>query len=121
LASTASSQNRWRSCSGTATAQAPGFRRIHDLGFARLFSEIDRHFQQSLAAEKTLKATPISAWDDLIEKGTMPDAWRPNPLRFHRARGAGVLHFGRNRRRRSPEDAFDLPADSPIFLPAASF
>jgi uncharacterized protein YfaS (alpha-2-macroglobulin family) len=112
-------QNRWRFLQRTATAQAPG-KDFTTWDLARLFSEIDRHFQQSLAAEKTLKATPISAWDDLIEKGTMPDAWRPTLYDFI-AHEALEFYTSGEQAAAKPEDAFDLPADSPIFLPAAEF
>src|ERR1051326_6745650 len=60
-------QNRWRFLQRTTTAQAPG-KDITTWDLPRLFSEIDRHFQSSLAAEATLKATPIAAWDDLLPK-----------------------------------------------------
>src|SRR6266481_1763948 len=67
-------QNRWRFMQRTATAQAPG-KDFTTWDLKRLFAEIDRQFQKALAADKTLKATPISAWDDLLEKGTMPEAY----------------------------------------------
>src|SRR5580658_3678709 len=74
-------QNRWRFMQRTATDQAPG-KDFTTWDLPRLFAEIDRHFQQSLAAEKFLKATPIAAWDGLIEKGTMPDNFRPTLYDF---------------------------------------
>jgi len=74
-------QNRWRFLQRTATAQAPG-KDFTTWDLPRLFDEIDRHFQLSLAAQATLKATPISAWDDLIEKGAMPDSYRPTLYDF---------------------------------------
>ena len=36
----------------------------------------------ALAADKPLKATPIAAWDGLLEKGTMPDSYRPTLYDF---------------------------------------
>src|ERR1035441_1094463 len=68
-------QNRWRFLQRTATAQAPGTD-FTTWDLPRLFAEIDKQFQKALAAEKILKATPISAWDGLLEKGTMPDSYR---------------------------------------------
>src|ERR1017187_2299562 len=74
-------QNRWRFMQRTATAQAPG-KDFTTWDLPRLFTEIDRQFQKALAAERILKATPISAWDDLIEKGTMPDSDQPTLYDF---------------------------------------
>lgn len=93
-------QNRWRFVQRTATAQTPG-KDFRTWDLPRLFAEIDRHFQQSLAAEKILKATPISAWDDLIEKGTMPDSHRPTLYDFI-AQEALEFYTSVNRRRPSP-------------------
>jgi hypothetical protein len=103
----------------TATAQAPG-KDFTTWDLPRLFAEIDRHFQQSLAAEKFLKATPISAWDDLIEKGTMPDSFRPTLYDFI-AHEALEFYTSGEQAAAKPQDAFELPADSPIFLPAGEF
>ncbi|MGA2555027.1 MAG: alpha-2-macroglobulin family protein [Verrucomicrobiota bacterium] len=112
-------QNRWRFLQRTATAQSPGTD-FTAWDLPRLFAEIDRHFQQSLAAEKTLKATPISAWDDLIEKGTLPDAWRPTLYDFI-AREALDFYTSGEQAAARPQDAFELAADSPIFLAAPEF
>jgi hypothetical protein len=112
-------QNRWRFLQRTATAQAPG-KDFTTWDLPRLFAEIDRHFQQSLAAEKMLKATPIGAWDDLIEKGTMPEAWRPTLYDFI-AHEALEFYTSGEQAAAKPEDAFALAADSPIFLSAAEF
>src|SRR5436305_274511 len=48
----------------------------------RLFAEIDKQFTKALAAEKELKATPIATYDALLEKGTMPDTYRPTLYDF---------------------------------------
>jgi hypothetical protein len=112
-------QNNWRFMQRTATAQAPG-KDFTTWDVPRLFAEIDRHFQQSLAAEKALKATPVSAWDDLIEKGTMPDTWRPTLYDFIAHEALAFYTSGEQAAAR-PEDSFDLPSDSPIFRPAAEF
>src|SRR6266481_8555342 len=50
--------SRWRFMQRTATAQAPG-KDFTTWDLARLFAEIDRHFQKALTAEAVLKATPI--------------------------------------------------------------
>jgi hypothetical protein len=112
-------QNRWRFMQRTATAQAPG-KDFTTWDLPRLFAEIDRHFQQSLAAEKILKAAPISAWDDLIEKGTMPDGERPTLYDFL-TREALEFYTSGEQAAAKPQDAFELAADSPILLSAPQF
>src|SRR5208282_1974391 len=82
--------------------------------------EIDRHFQQSLAPGKILQATPISAWDDLIEKGTMPESYRPTLYDFIAHEALEFYTSGEQAAAKS-EDAFELAAASPIFLPAGEF
>jgi hypothetical protein len=112
-------QNRWRFMQRTATAQAPG-KDFTTWDLPRLFAEIDRHFQLSLAAEKILKATPISAWDDLIEKGTVPDSDQPTLYDFI-AREALEFFTSGEQAAAKPEEAFDLPANSPIFQPVPEY
>jgi len=112
-------RNRWRFMQRTATAQAPG-KDFTTWDLPRLFAEIDRHFQESLAAERILKATPISAWDDLIEKGTMPDSYRPTLYDFI-AYEALEFYTSGEQAAAKPQDAFELAADSPIFLSSTEF
>ncbi|MGP8234172.1 MAG: alpha-2-macroglobulin family protein, partial [Limisphaerales bacterium] len=112
-------QNRWRFMRRTATAQAPG-KDFTTWDLSRLFAEIDRHFQQSLAAQKVLQATPISAWDDLIEKGTMPENYRPTLYDFIAHEALEFYTSGEQAAAKS-EDAFEVAADSPVFLPAGEF
>jgi hypothetical protein len=112
-------QNRWRFMQRTQTAEPPGAD-ITTWDLATILAEIDKHFTLALAAEQTLKATPISAWNDLIEKGTVPDTYRPtlydflvfDALSFYSSgEQAGAL----------PQDTFEIMADDPIFAPAAEF
>jgi hypothetical protein len=112
-------QNRWRFMQRTQTAEPPGAD-ITTWDLATILAEIDRHFTLALAAEQTLKATPISLWDFLIEKGTVPDTYRPtlydflvfDALSFYNSgEQAGAL----------PQDKFEIMADSPIFAPVAEF
>jgi len=112
-------QNRWRFMQRTQTAEPPGAD-ITTWDLATILAEIDRHFTLALAAEQTLKATPISAWDDLIVKGTVPDTYRPtlydflvfDALSFYSSgEQAGAL----------PQDTFEIMADDPIFAPVTEF
>src|SRR5512140_3109544 len=62
-------QNRWRFVQRTATAQAPG-PDFTTWDLPRVFAQIDLQFQKALAAAPMLKATPVSAWNDLLRPGT---------------------------------------------------
>ena len=105
-------QNRWRFMQRTATAAQPG-KDFTTWDLPRLFAEIDKQFQKALAAEKILKATPIGAWDDLLQKGTMPDSYRPTLYDFI-AHEALEFYTSGEQAAAKPEDAFELSADSPI-------
>ena len=112
-------QNRWRFMQRTATAEAPG-KDFTTWDLARLYAEIDNQFQKALSAEKILKATPVSAWDDLLIKGTMPDSYRPTMYDFI-AHEALEFYTSGEQGAAKPEDAFELSADGPIFDSAAKF
>ncbi|HEY5480382.1 MAG TPA: alpha-2-macroglobulin family protein, partial [Verrucomicrobiae bacterium] len=112
-------QNRWRFMQRTATAAQPG-KDFTTWDLPRLFREIDRQFQKALAAEKILKATPISAWNDLLRKGTMPDSYRPTLYDFI-AQQALAFYTSGEQAAAKPEDAFELSADSPILDSAEKF
>jgi hypothetical protein len=112
-------QNRWRFMQRTQTAEPPGAD-ITTWDLATILAEIDRHFTLALATDATLKATPIGVWDFLIEKGTVPDMYRPtlydflvfDALSFYNSgEQAGAL----------PQDTFEIMADDPIFAPAPDF
>jgi len=91
-------QNKWRFMQRTATAQQPG-KDFTTWDLPRLFAEIDKQFQKALAAEKILKATPVTAWNDLLQKGTMPDSLRPTLYDFIVHEALEFLHLGRAGRR----------------------
>jgi uncharacterized protein YfaS (alpha-2-macroglobulin family) len=112
-------QNRWRFMQRTATATQPG-KDFTTWDLPRLFAEIDKQFQKALAAEKILKATPISAWDDLLQKGTMLDSYRPTLYDFI-AYQALQFYTSGEQAAAKPEDAFELSADSPILDSAEKF
>ncbi len=112
-------QNRWRFLQRTSTAESPGAD-IQTWDLRRILAEIDRHFSAALANEAVLKDTPISTYDALLEKGTVPDDYRPtlfdflayDALQFYQAPEHGVT---------VAEDEFEISADGPIFAPTAEF
>ena len=117
--------NRWRFMRRTATAEAPG-QDFTTWDLPRLFAEIDRQFTKALAAADTLKRTPIAGFNDLLTKGTLPDAYRPTLYDFI-AHEALKFYTSGEQAAAKAEDAFELFADKlvyglvPIFGPAEDF
>jgi hypothetical protein len=112
-------QNRWRFLQRTQTAEPPGAD-ITTWDLATILAEIDRHFTLALEAEAALKATPIGVWDFLIEKGTVPDTYRPTLYDFLVFEALSFYNSG-EQAGALPQDTFEIMADSPIFAPAAEF
>jgi uncharacterized protein YfaS (alpha-2-macroglobulin family) len=122
-------QNRWRIQQRTAVAQpaaaadpaAPaGTDDLQTWDLRRLFAEIDRQFGLALADAETLQRTPIASLDGLLEPGTVPDRYRPTVYDFLVHQALEFYTAGEQAGAR-PEDAFTLPADSPIFDDAEAF
>ncbi len=112
-------QNRWRFVQRTQTAAAPS-EDFTTWDLKRLFTEIDKQFTKALSAEKDLKATPIASYNALLEKGTMPDAYRPTLFDFV-AFDALQFYTSAEQAGARPEDAFELAADSPVLGSADDF
>jgi uncharacterized protein YfaS (alpha-2-macroglobulin family) len=111
--------NRWRFLNRTATGEAPGDD-MTTWDLPRIFAEIDKQFTKALAAEKELKATPVAAYDQLLEKGTLPDSYRPTLYDFI-AFEALTFYTSPEQAGARAEDAFELEASSPIFAPVDEF
>jgi hypothetical protein len=105
--------NRWRFMQRTQTAQAPG-KDFTTWDLPRLFTEIDKQFGKALAGADTLKRTPIATFDDVLQKGTVPDAYRPTLYDFIAHEALKFYTSGEQAAAR-PEDAFELLADKPVF------
>ncbi len=112
-------QNRWNFMQRTQTAGAPG-PDIQTWDLRRVLAEIDRHFVAALANEKTLKATPIGEYNDLLRPGSVPDAYRPTMFDFLVNEALQFYQAGEQSSTKD-EDSFELDADSPIFDGAAEF
>jgi len=112
-------QNRWRFMERTATAQPPGDD-ILTWDLPRIFAEIDKHFMNALVQQEILRKTPVSEYDALLQKGNVPDAYRPTMFDFI-AYEALEFYTSGEQAAAKPEDAFELLADSPIFDPADKF
>ena len=112
-------QNRWRFLQRTQTA-APPSEDFTAWDLPRILSEIDKQFTKALAGADVLKKTPVADYNDLLEKGNAPDAYRPTLYDFL-AFNALAFYTAGEQAGAKAEDAFDLSAGSPIFAPAEEF
>ena len=112
-------QHRWRFADRTQTAAAPEAD-FTTWDLPRILSEIDRHFLASLANAEQLQQIPISDYEDLLEKGNVPDSYRPTlfDVLAHNALG---FYLAGEQAASQPFDAFQLSASSPIFSSVADF
>ncbi|MGB2861700.1 MAG: alpha-2-macroglobulin family protein [Sedimentisphaerales bacterium] len=112
-------QNSWRFIERTQTAEPPGAD-ITTWDLPRILAEIDRHFTLALDAEQELKTIPTDDWDDLLEKGTVPDSYRPTLYDFLAFEALSFYSAG-EQAGTIPQDAFEIMADSPVFGSVAEF
>jgi hypothetical protein len=112
-------QNRLRFQQRTQTAEAPG-KDFTTWDLPRILAEIDKHFTTALANEKLLKATPVAQYDDLLEKGSVPDTYRPTVFDFLAHEALQFYQAGEQGAAKA-EDEFEIAADSPIFGTVAEF
>ena len=112
-------QNRWRFMQRTQTAVAPSDD-MTTWDLPRILSAIDDQFSKTLGYAETLKATPIADYDDLLEKGNVPDTYRPTLYDFVAHSALEFYSSGEQAGSRAI-DSFDLSADSPIFAQANEF
>ena len=106
-------QNRWRFLQRTQTATEPG-KDFTTWDLPRLFSEIDRQFRTALIGAELLQKTPLAQFGDLLEPGSLPDAYRPTLYDFI-AQEALKFYTSGEQAAAKPEDAFELTADRPIY------
>src|SRR6185437_13245206 len=97
----------------TQTAQAPG-KDFTTWDLPRLFAEIDKQFQKALANADALKKTPVATFDDLLQKGTLPDSYRPTLYDFI-ANEALKFYASGEQAAAKASDAFEISAESPLF------
>ncbi len=112
-------QNRWRFINRTQTSEPPG-EDITTWDLPRILAEIDLHFTLALEADQELKAIAVTEYDDLLEKGTVPDAYRPTLYDFLAHEALSFYSAGEQAGAESM-DAFEIMTGSPIFSPAAEF
>lgn len=112
-------QNRWQFMQRSQTA-APPSDDFTTWDLARILDEIDKQFQKALTAADELKKVPIGQFDEFLQKGNVPDAYRPTLYDFL-AYNALDFYTAAEQAGARAEDAFDLRADSPIFSDVADF
>ncbi|HKS36315.1 MAG TPA: alpha-2-macroglobulin family protein [Verrucomicrobiae bacterium] len=101
--------NRWRFMQRTQTARQPG-KDFTTWDLPRLFAEIDKQFTKALSAADTLKKTPIATFDDLLQKGTLPDTYRPTLYDFI-ANEALEFYTSGEQAAANAQDEFELTVD----------
>ena len=112
-------QNQWRFMNRTRMNAPPG-EDITTWDLTQILSEIDAQFTKALAQPDKLKAIPIANYDELLEKGNAPDAYRPTLFDFLAHNAIDFYSSGTQAGNRQ-QDAFDLSAESPIFGSAEDF
>ncbi len=112
-------QNRWRIVRRTAAGDATG-NDVTTWDLARILTEIDRQFDQALKNEKELKATPIATYDALLDKGDIPDTFRPTLFDFLAFDALGFYAAGEQAGAKA-EDVFELSPGSPVFATVDEF
>ena len=104
-------QNRWRFLKRTRSAEPPGDD-ILSWDLPRILAEIDAHFHAALADPQALTGIPIASYDALLEKGNVPDSYRPTLYDFIAHEALRFYQAG-EQAGSSVRDAFILSADSP--------
>ncbi|MEQ1827108.1 MAG: MG2 domain-containing protein, partial [Pirellula sp.] len=74
-------QNRWQFANRTATSTTPS-EDFTTWDLSRLFAEIDKHYSLALEDEAGLKQIPIATYDALLDRGSLPDSYRPTLFDF---------------------------------------
>ncbi len=112
-------QNRWRFMDRTRTAEPPG-EDFTTWDLPRILAEIDAHFTAALDNREALRSIPVSDFDGLLNKGTVPDTYRPTLFDFL-AHEAISFYAAGEQAAVQVEDPFILQAGSPIFSPIDAF
>lgn len=86
----------------------------------RIVAEVDAQFSKALANAAVLQGTPIETYAVLLEKGTVPDSYRPTLFDFL-AFDALDFYTSNSLDLPSAEGAFQIEADGPALGSAAEF
>jgi hypothetical protein len=112
-------QNRWRFAQRTRTGEAPG-EDITTWDLPRILSEIDKQFQKTLSYHEVLKKQAIGDYDFVLNKGNVPESYRPTLYDFV-VHNALLFYSAGEQAGSKAQDSFVLSADSPVFASAKDF
>jgi uncharacterized protein YfaS (alpha-2-macroglobulin family) len=104
-------QNRWRFANRTQTQQAPSDD-FETWDLKRLLQEADKLFDEALADPIALQKVPVGDYDALLDKGSVPDSYRPTLFDFLAFEAIEFYRLAEQGTR--PEGDFVLAADSAI-------
>jgi hypothetical protein len=107
------SMNRWKFMQRTSTEQTPG-NDFTTWDLPRLFGRIDSLFARALRSKEPLQRVPITQYDAFLEKGTVPDSFRPTLYDFL-AHEALAFYTASEQAASHPQDRFEFTVDSGAF------
>ncbi|MBS3763302.1 MAG: hypothetical protein KGZ25_08380, partial [Planctomycetes bacterium] len=106
-------QNKLRFWQRTKTDKSSA-EEIWSWDLPRVFSAIDKNLHCALAAKAFLQQTPVEQYSNLLQKGRMPDRYRPTLYDFA-VQEAIEFYCSGEQAAVKPLDAFVLQAKSPVF------
>ena len=106
-------QNRWRFMQRTQTEETPGDD-ILSWDLTRILAEIDKHFTLALDSRNELRKIAVTDFDEVLQKGSMPESFRPTLYDFI-AHEALKFYSAGEQAAAAVQGAFDLNAESPAF------
>lgn len=111
-------QNRWQFMQRTQTSVAPGDD-FETWDLNRILAKADELFTTALAERETLKTVGVETYDEILHKGSIPDAYRPTL--FDLIAFEAIQFYSLAEQRSRPQGAFDLGADTAIFSSREDF
>ena len=113
--------NQWRFAQRTGGASggvneegkaADGLAGIASWDLPRIIAEIRRRFTSALEPAERLQWLPVGEWNQILDKGSMPDTWRPTVWDVV-AHDALAFAASGVRGLADPEDLFEFDIESP--------
>ncbi len=111
--------NRWRFSQRTVSMNVDDSN-LETWDLRRILTEVDRQFQAALNEEERLKSIPINAFDGLIDRGNVPNNYRPTLYDFL-ANEALIFYQAGEQGGIAAEDEFAILADGPVFADTQDF
>lgn len=111
--------NRGRFCQRTR-AEGAETDEIATWSLPRILAEIEAQFTRALSYEPVLKGVPVGAYGALLEKGSLPDAYRPTLFDFIAHEMLAFYALGEQAGAQW-EDEIEVSAEGPAFQDASAF